>query len=254
LLLSHRNPTLVVEESGIMKKIILCLVGVSSLWASDTLSLKTAGAQIQDGGFYISPYTGTLTTSAGTNPVTLYCDDFNNESTLGTSWNVNIATVNGNLSTTRFNTSNPADSANPNPNYPIGTQLYEEEAWLFTQEAANSGNTNVMKAIQEAAWHLTSASTSQPSNYNYQAWITAAASDYNKTVAGYVTADYSQWYVLTQVGYAGNTTSAGNQEFLAYIPGSTVQQAPEPGTLLLAGAGLLLAGASRRIARIRKDS
>jgi len=235
-----------------MKKLIICLMGVSSLWASNTLYLDTAGAKVQDGNYYISPYTGTLTTSSGTTAVTLYCDDFNNESTLKTSWSVNIATVSGNLSTTRFDATNPANSANPSPNYPVGTQLYEEEAWLFTQESANSGNSSVMKAIQEAAWHLTSASTSQPSNYNYQAWITAASSDYNKTVAGYVTPDYSQWYVLTQVGYAGNTTSSGNQEFLTYLPSSTIQSTPEPGTLLLAGAGLIIAGASRKIARIRK--
>ena len=226
-------------------------MGASSLWASNTLTLNTAGAGIKDGIYYVSPYTGTLSGTGinGTTQLSLYCDDFNNASTLGTSWSVNVTSVTGDLSTTRFNTSNPADSATPNPNYPVGTQLYEEEAWLFTQEAANSGNTSVMKAIQEAAWHLTSASTSQPSNYNYQAWITAASSDYNKTVAGYVTPDYANWYVLTQVGYAGNTTSNGNQEFLTYVPAAN---APEPGTLLLAGAGLLLAGASRKIARIRK--
>jgi hypothetical protein len=236
-----------------MKRFLLCLLSASSVWASQTLTLNNAGAGIQDGIYYISPYTGTLSGGGinGTTQLSLYCDDFNNESTLGTSWSVNVTSVTGDLSTTRFKTSNPADSANPNPNYPVGSQLYEEEAWLFTQEAANSGNNSVMKAIQEAAWHLTSASTSQPSNYNYQAWITAAAADYNSTVAGYITPNYNNWYILTQVGYAGNTTSSGNQEFLAYVPGSN---APEPGTLLLAGAGLLLAGASRKIARIRKGN
>lgn len=239
-----------------MKKFIICLISASSLWASQTLTLNNAGAGIKDGNYFISPYTGTLSGTGinGTTQLSLYCDDFNNESTIGTSWSVNVTSVSGDLSSTRFKTTNPADSANPNPNYPVGTQLYEEEAWLFTQEAANSGNSSVMKAIQEAAWHLTSASSSQPSNYNYQSWITAAASDYNQTVAGYVTPDYSQWYVLTQVGYAGNTTTNGNQEFLAHVSSSTVQQAPEPGTLVLAGAGLLLAGASRKFARFRKDS
>jgi len=99
---------------------------------------------------------------------------------------------------------------------------------------------------------LTSNSSSQPSNYNYQSWITAAQNNYNNTVDGYVTPDYSQWYVLTQVSYAGKTGSTGNQELLTYIPSSSVQQAPEPGTLLLAGFGLLIAGASRKIARIIK--
>lgn len=235
-----------------MKKFIICLMGVSSLWASETLTLTNAGAKITDGNYYVSPYTGTLTNGANTTQIKLYCDDFNNDSTIGTSWSVNVAAVNGNLSTTRFDTSNPANSGHPDPNYPVGTQLYEEEAWLFTQEADYSNNTSVLKAIQEAAWHLTSDSNSQPSNFNYQAWITAAASDYNQTVAGYITPDYSDWYVLTQVGYAGQTGSGGNQEFLAYIPSSTVQETPEPATLLIAGGGLLLLGASRKIARIRK--
>jgi hypothetical protein len=236
-----------------MKKFIICLLGVSSLWASDTLTLNTAGAKITDGGYYVSPYTGTLTTSAGTTQLTLYCDDFNNESVLGTSWAVNVTIVDGDLSTTRYDTSNPADSAKPDPNYPVGTQLYEEEAWLFTQLAANLSSSSTVKAIQEAAWHLTSPSSSQPSNYNYNAWITAAANDFNKTVAGYVTPNYSQWYVLTQVGYAGNTTSAGNQEMLAqFSSGSTIQTTtPEPATLLLAGAGLLAAAVSRKM-KMRK--
>jgi hypothetical protein len=227
---------------------------VSSLWASDTLTLNTAGAKTADGGFYVSPYTGTLTSSTGKTQLTLYCDDFNNESVLGTSWAVNVTTVNGDLSTTRYDTSNPADSAKPDPNYPVGAQLYEEEAWLFTQLAANISNTSVEKAIQEAAWHLTSFSSSQPSNYNYNVWITAAANDFNKTVAGYITPDYSQWYVLTQVGDAGNTTSAGNQEMLAqFSSGSTVQTTtPEPATLLLAGAGLIIAGAARKLSFIRR--
>src|SRR5689334_9995338 len=111
-----------------MKKLIVCLMGVPSLWAGNTLSLNTAGAKIADGSYYVSPYTGTLTTSTGSTQVTLYCDDFNNTSTLGTSWSVNISAVNGDLSNTRFKTTNPADSATPNPNYPVGTQLYEEEA------------------------------------------------------------------------------------------------------------------------------
>jgi hypothetical protein len=236
-----------------MKKFIICLISASSLWASQTLTLNNSGTGIKDGGYYISPYTGTLTGSTGTTQVTLYCDDFNNQSSFGSSWSVNVTSVTGDLSTTRYETSNPADSGYPHHNYPVGQQLYEEEAWLFTQEAANSGNASVMKAIQEAAWHLTSNSSSQPSNYNYQAWLTAAANDYDKTVAGYVTPDYSQWYILTQVGYAGKTDSTGNQELLAYMPSSTVQQAPEPGTLVLAGAGLLLAGASRKFARARSS-
>jgi len=242
------------EDKRHENKFIICLLSASSLWASQTVTLDTAGAKVRDGDFYISPYTGTLTSSSGAmQQLTLYCDDFNNESAIGSSWSVNVASVAGGLSTTRYETSNPADSGYPHHNYPVGLELYEEEAWLFTQEAANSGNASVMKAIQEAAWHLTSNSSSQPSNYNYQAWITAAGNNYNNTVDGYVTPDYSKWYILTQVGYAGKTGSTGNQELLTYIPSSSVQQAPEPGTLLLAGFGLLIAGASRKIARLVKQ-
>ena len=54
-----------VNISATMNKFIICLLSASSLWASQTLTLDTAGAKVRDGNFYISPYTGTLTSSNG---------------------------------------------------------------------------------------------------------------------------------------------------------------------------------------------
>jgi hypothetical protein len=242
---------------------LLCfgLVGSAVFAAADTLTLTGAGNTI-DGNYYVSPYTGTLSAPNGTTQLLLYCDDFNNDSQIGVPWSVNVTTANGNLSTTRFSFSNPADSVSPNPNYPVGRQLYEEEAWLFTQLANNSSNASVVDAIQEAAWHLTSGSSSQPSNYNsgagdYQSWIALAAQNYNVANPSYATPDYSQWYVLTQTGYAGNTTFSGNQELFArYSSGSPIQvTTPEPGSMLLLGAGLIGTGlAGRKVQSRRRDA
>ena len=149
-------------------------------------------------GEAISPYAGTL----GGTAVTLFCDDFNDDVPMPSTFNVNISAPNGGVSNMRFGTTNY------NAAYPSGTALYEEIAWLFTQ-MMGSGQTQANQiGIQEAVWHMTASTpgsvsttslSNTGSNLTYLQWITDAASDYRKTVNGFTTPDYTNWMILSDV-------------------------------------------------------
>jgi hypothetical protein len=212
----------------------------------------------------ISPYTGTLSITVGgtttNSPITLYCDDVNNSAPVGTYWNVNISKVTGNLSDTRYDTSNPTGSsgnlAGTNIPIPTGSTLYDEEAWLYTQmmdlTGAQKSSANIT-ALQEAAWELTSNGESGAEESNASPWLTAA---YNavanngrngSSVNGIAlqTAIYSDWYVFTDTAAANNDGAVGNQELLAYsasaLPVTTQSSpVPEPGSFWMPGGSLLI--------------
>lgn len=224
-----------------MKKILYILgafamAAASALAGTDTVVFVNGGSNVGS-GYYLSPYTGTITPTGGqTSTVALYCDDFNDEVTNGQTWSAYVTSVlSSNLSNTLFGVTNP------NPASPTGNTLYEEEAYLATQIQTNfsANNLSAIEAIQDAMWVLTDASTTVP-NYNnatVQNWITLAAADVsNYQNTGTSTVNYASWYVLSDVN-----KSDPHQEFLF--------QAPEPATMALAGCGLLavyFAGARRK--------
>jgi hypothetical protein len=251
---------------------LLVLIGIAgmsgtALFATTTYAFIDNRASNQNSEVYngaqedISPYGGSIGTSisGGTGNLTVkfFCDDFEDNVTYGTGWQVNLTAVNSsNLSNTRYG------SANLNPSYPSGTTLYEEVAWLFTQTVQPGQSLNNQDAIQEAVWLMTGNPASTPkvtatatgSNKTYLQWIAAAQSDFNSTVAGYATPDYNQWLIVTDPAATGNTGGAGKQEFLAYytangIPQtatSSLQSTPEPSTCAMAGLGFLIAGLGGR--------
>jgi hypothetical protein len=240
--------------------LVVALSACSAAHASTALSFQNLNGVLVSSGEYISPYAGTL---AGT-PVTLFCDDFNDNIPVPSNSNVNISTPNGNLSSTRFATTNY------NPAYPSGTTLYEEMAWLFTQ-MMSPGQTQANEiGIQEAVWHMTASTpgsvsttslSNTGSNLTYLQWITDAASDYNKAVGGFSTPNYSNWMILTDVANATTKTQGtGDQELFAYyssqgVPTSNqVSSTPEPGTISMfaIGLGLMLAGMKMRARTGRK--
>lgn len=276
-----------------MKKLILTAAifgaSASGLFADTVAYLQSAGPTSQtDGSYAVSPYTGNLgitsyagsathntdgSVNTGVTSVTggiaggvqLFCDDFPDHAVFGQTWNAQVTGVTSSDSTslTRFGASNPNAFS-----YPAGTALYEELAWLFNQTANNNESAANQIAIQEAVWHLTDApgatptasSTNTGTNLTYLQWITAAAADStiqadgkSKVTAGFATATYSQWYVVTADNYK---TAGSTQEFLAYnaaggITGTTHSASPEPATFALFGGGLLAVGF---FARKRKQS
>lgn len=214
----------------------------------------------------ISPYGGSIGANqngAGNAPALLFCDDYSDDTYWGTGWQVNLTNIGtaaaANSATdpwqeTRFG------SANANAAFPTGTSLYEEMAWLFTQATAPGQSVANQDAIGEAVWHMTDP-TGTPeatagntgSNLTYLQWISEAQLYYDtsaaQTPSQFMTVNFKDWYVATDPAAAGNTGGKGLQEMLAYYSSSTPDQSfgqaaatPEPGSFLLLGTGLLVAG------------
>ncbi len=238
-----------------MLAVAIALSACSLAHGATAFSFPNLNGVLTAGGEPISPYSGSL----GGVPVTLFCDDFNDNVPIPANYNVNVTTVNSSdFSNTRFATTNY------NVAYPAGTTLYQQMAWLFTQ-MMTSGQTQANQiGIQEAVWHMTSTTpaavstislANTGSDLSYVQWIAAAQGDYNHSVNGYATPNYSNWMILTDVANATvKTVGTGNQELMAYysaggnstVVGNTL--APEPGSIALFGIGLtaLLAGARFR--------
>ena len=66
--------------------LVVCLSSI--VWAqSDTLTLENAGAGYVMGGVYTSPYGVSINNSA---PVSLICDDFTTDVSLGQTWTATV--------------------------------------------------------------------------------------------------------------------------------------------------------------------
>jgi len=187
-----------------------------------------------NGAFYVSPYTGTITGPNGTMQVTLYCVDFNNEVTFGQTWQANVTPLSGNLNNTRYG--NPTivqQLSATDPYYASYTpqQLYAQAAWLTTQMAqymspnylTNPTDVNALIAIQYAIWDLFDPQA--PTNSAAQQWILLAESNFSSI-------NLNDFELITNTGTLAMTGQV--QEFLV--------ETPEPGSLTLLGAGMLVFG------------
>jgi hypothetical protein len=249
----------------------------ASLQASTSLAFVSGNSLIVPNTPYeVSPYTGTIAGDPNLNngaasSITLYCDDFTNgvvytsgsDSGQDATWSVNVNSV----------TSSSLDGANGGRyetanNLPTTTTLYEEAAWLAAEVQSASQVTGTQAQItaahdneinaQEALWELTggtdpnqNAGTGVTGVTNIAGWLADATAEYNTEPTGY----YSNWFVITETGEAGQT--GGYQEFLAYSssPISTTNSSatPEPASFFLIGSGLLVGAAVAR-RRMKKKS
>lgn len=222
------------------------LFGILALAGSSAFANPVSAVFVDEGsdigsGFYLSPYTGTVTPSGGpTSTVQLFCDDINHNVTNGDAWTANITGVTASdLSKTLYGVTNA------NPTGPVGNTLYEEEAYLAGQIMTDfsSSNLSAIEAIQDAMWVLTDSPSNTVPNASstaVQNWVTSA----QNYVASANSSAFNGWYVLTDTN-----TGSPHQEFLFYSTDSTLTQTPEPATLALAGCGLLavyFAGSRRR--------
>lgn len=146
-------------------------------------------------------YVGPYTLSINGQNVAALCVDFSDESYVGDSWTASLSQVGGNLA----NTYHADDSVQ-----------YEEEAYLYTlitQPGADRVD------IQHAAWSITDPAYSADSAA--QAFVTQAQAHYSSM-------NFAGFELVSSTG------TTREQEFL-------VASAPEPASLSLFGAGLLLA-------------
>jgi hypothetical protein len=217
---------------------VLMIAAPSALADGTPVTMTFTGVNgINDGSYYVSPYQGLITSNGQTSPVTLFCDDFNNEVTWNQTWSANLTPLgSSDLSNTRYgNAGDVALLQISNPYYSSYTagQLYAQAAWLTTQfNQYLSTDPSQVIALQYAIWDLFDPNA--PTNSGAQAWILSAEQNYGSV-------DLGNFELVTNVGPLALTGQV--QEFI--IP------TPEPETYALLGAGLLgLVILSRRKAKV----
>jgi hypothetical protein len=200
----------------------LGLIGLGLILAcaahADTAQMVFTGpnsAGINDGTYYVSPYSGTMNGVT----VTLFCDDVLHEVYSGEKWTANvtnlgtaISTLNG-FANTRFGSGISAANA---------TILYEEVAWLVTQFTPTDQNQWVN--IQHALWDLT-----DPGAYGGSAtlsWLDSA-----EMASNYGSINPNNFLIVSDVNLTG---SGSVQEFIVETTST-----PEPSSLVLLVSGML---------------
>jgi hypothetical protein len=202
-----------------LKKLVpaaaLLVATASGLSAQSAFQFVNPGT-IADGHYYVGPYQLTQDGQI----TTVYCVDFFHDVYTGQQWTGNVATLGGDLSTTRLgNTEGALDQ-------------YEKAAYLTQQY--NGATEQQTVDIQHAIWRLFAPDSAFANSGN--GYIVDAGSDYYLALANsnYATAgiDYSLAHVITDVSvfdpnYPGDRTV---QEFIT--------STPEPSSMALLGTGL----------------
>jgi hypothetical protein len=190
-----------------MRKIVLTLVAVTSLWVvsvgaglADTLNLQNL-PPTTFGGYYVGPVSGNVN---GGSQLGFVCDDFSTTTYVPSSFAVHVSTL-ADLTQTKFGGQTGA------------LFKYQEVAWLLDQMSSNPSQVG---PIQFAVWSIFTPST--PAKPGAQDWLNAAAS------INPVDWDFSSVRIYT-------ATTTHNQEF---ITGQTTSVS-EPAAILLLCSGLI---------------
>ena len=208
--------------------LFLLLLAAAATASADSVTLTLDnGGSIVSGGVYVGPYNFT----SGGQSLQLICDTFQNEVDPPETWTANMFTLGG--GTGLFGSTSSAQ--------------YQQVAWLAQQMFANITNATMVAEIQWAIWDIldpgscgTGVSNCNPDGgppANLSAintWVTNAENPTN-----YTNGNYSNVVIYTPLsGWpAGDGTP---QEYIGLI------STPEPGSLLLIGAGLFSLLAFRR--------
>jgi hypothetical protein len=211
--------------------------------ADGTTTMQFTGVNGANNGiYYVSPYTGTMNYGTSSEqPVVLFCDDINNEVSMGQVWTANVTSLaaaasSGDFNSTRYGNPLVNTGLGANPYGSSATMLYEEAAWLVTQFGSHPGD---YVSLQYALWKLMSPTNGSAGSLGFMGsegisvgqWLAMAAS-------GYKNIDLANFQIVTNAGPLGYTSQV--QEFIV--------RTPEPATilLLLVGIGTMFLYVSRR--------
>ncbi len=223
----------------------LLMLLLSCMAAADTVTMKlvsvgpgSVGGPNSGGGVYVYPYYFSINGSLTTIP--LLCDSYDNEVTIGESWQATVTPL----------------SSNNGMLTPLASsgltklQAYEEAAYLFGKLAGTPTQADAV-AINFAIWGLFSQNALNSSAYGSSGAAT------QRTLAD-AALPLSSSFLNNFVIYTpiNNTQSSGGlpQEYLGFssdLPHSPPPPVPEPASLILLGSGLLSASAMTKY-RIKK--
>jgi hypothetical protein len=177
---------------------------------ADTVTMTFTGTSgVVDHGYYIAPYYANINGVS----TAIWCVDFSHGVSVGSTWTAWVTPVTG------------SDFSHT---YLGNAAIYQQAAWLISQFSSQDATNQA--AIQWTLWNLYSPNPNGvPDPYPaLQAfWLGQAQQNApNADLSGYV--------ILTDI-------NGVKQEYITYVP--------EPGTLLLFGAGLAALGIRRRFSR-----
>lgn len=223
------------RRSWYLTAIAVLVSAAASFAGTTTISLTGVGngATLWDGssGVYVNPYTATV---GGVPNTPVICDDWSDNSYVGTTWTANVSNV-GPGGLTPSTTLLFGNAPNPGPL--TQAQLYQQVAFLATLLLQNNGNADMQAGISFAIWNLTypyntNQETPSPSSFLAGSNNSGAQADYT--------------WAMNQLTNAINTNSlAGAYSFEILTPTQTgvaqefLVQTPESSTIVMLGADLL---------------